>query len=292
ARYSYKLHAFITTESVKNKPKFDKDMREYFHSRRPEWAILTSYVSDGASQRTWDRFQKNPVASSIGAPLRTNGYQFGIYNKKFEANYVHVRTWPRSRGYYLSLFRRKDLWEQVPGEVVLDAPPANMGGITATLDGGLELLGSHIESPVTRKHEFFLTTWWRLPGPMDEDIYFFTHLEKEGVRHPFDSKPGDSMWPANRWVKGQILEHRTLVQLPAHLRTGEYTVHFGVYNHKDNARMRVLEGPTDRQNRINLGTVEVDSLIPPFDHLIKPTDVDVQRKYPERIIKHGRGLTE
>ena len=55
-----------------------------------------------------------------------------------------MRTWPRGSGYYLALWRRKDLWEQTPREVVLDAAPGNVGGVRAKLEGGLELLGSDL----------------------------------------------------------------------------------------------------------------------------------------------------
>ncbi|PIE17806.1 MAG: hypothetical protein CSA66_05345 [Proteobacteria bacterium] len=288
ARYDYGLHAFLATENQRNKPKFNADMREYFWKRNPEWTILTTYVHSSHAKRVSERFAKDPVPKSLGSAVRHNGYQFGIYNKRFEDSYVHVRTWPRSAGYYLSLFRRKDLWEQTPGEVVLDAVPEGIGGVKGELDRGLELLGSEHEREATRKHEFFLTTWWRVPGPMEPDTFFFFHIEAEGFRLPYDAIPGDWMYPADRWEAGQIIENRVLVQLPPRMKPGEYDIYMGVYRRSTGQRLAVVSGPNDGANRVHLGKVTVTPLVPPFDHLIKPTDVDEQRKYPERIIPHGR----
>lgn len=288
ARYDYGLHAFIATESQKNKAKYDADMRAYYDRRNPEWAILTTYIPETAMGRVSEAFARDPGPAALTPYIAQNGYQFGIYNADFKRRYVHVRTWPRSAGYYLSLFRRADLWAQTPGEVVLDAPPADLTGPTARLGSGLELLGAHVEPTATRKHELFVTTWWRLPGPLAPDLYFFHHVERDGFRLPYDALPGDWMYPADRWQAGQILENRVLVQLPPEMRAGDYQVFVGAYLRGTGERLPILDGPNDGANRLPLGPVEITELVPPFDHLIKPTRPDEQRRHPERIIEHGR----
>ena len=142
-----------------------------------------------------------------------------------------------------------------------------------------------MENEAIERHEFFLTTWWKVPGPLPADLNFFTHIERTGYRHPFDSVPGDWMYPANRWKPGQIVEHRTLVQLPPNMRPGDYTVNFGVYRRSTGKRYRILKGPNDGRQRLKVGDLKVDPLRPPLHHLIPKTDVTVQRKYPERIVK-------
>jgi len=288
ARYDYGLHAFLTTEAQRNKSKYDADMREYFYERNPEWAILTTYVPGPATGRVSEKFAKDPGPEALYPYIAQNSYQFGIYNAKFKERYVHVRTWPRSAGYYLSLFRRKDLWDQTPGEVVLDAPPANLGGVKATFEGGLELLGSEMEPSVTQRQGFFLTTWWRVPGPMAKDLFFFNHIEADKYRLPYDSLPGDWMYPADRWKPGQIIENRSLIQTPPGMATGDYTVYMGAYYRSSGQRLKVVDGPNDGQDRLNMGTLEVTPLIPPFDQLIDPCRPDEMRKYPERIIDSHR----
>jgi hypothetical protein len=289
ARYSYGLHAFMTTESSKNQPTFDAEMRDYFYRRSPEWTILTTYIPGGATaDDVARRFAADPHPRQLGTYLRNNGYQFGIVDAKFEANYVHVRTWPRSATYYLSLYRRKDLWDKTPGEVVLDAAPQNLLGAKAMFADGLELIGSEIETSTLQRYEAMMTTWWRVPGPLPADTWFFVHVENDKRRVPYDSLPGDFMYPADRWKPGQIIEHRTLFQVPPDLATGTYRVMAGVYRKGTGERLAITSGPNDGQNRVSLGDLTIERLNPPFHSLIKPTVVDEQRKYPDRIIDHGR----
>lgn len=292
ARYNYGLHAFTQTENSKNQPKYDADMRKYFYERNPEWTILTTYIPGGATaEDIARRFATDPHPRVLGDHLRRNGYQFGIVDERFEKSYVHVRTWPRSATYYLSLYRRKDLYDKVPGEVVLDAPPANMAGVKAAFEGDLQLLGSELEPTTKQRYEAFFTTWWRVPGPMPADTWFFFHVEKEGRRVPFDTLPGDFLYPANRWQPGQILEHRVLFQVPPDLPAGTYTVYMGVYRRSSGQRLNVL-GEHDGEHRVRLGELTIAPLNPPWDSLIKPTDIELLRKYPERIIDHGRRRAE
>ncbi|MCC6621622.1 MAG: hypothetical protein IT385_10235 [Deltaproteobacteria bacterium] len=292
ARYGYGLHAFLATEASRRQPEYDAEMREYFYRRNPEWTILTTYIQGDANMKsTAERFARNPLPESLGDPLKRNGYQFGIYEERFEKSYVHVRTWARSAGYYLSLYRRKDLWDKTPGEVVLDALPAEAkapGSVQAKLSRDLVVEGSHVASPAKARHETFITTWWTRPGPLEPDVWFCLHVENAKFRTPFDSIPGDFMYPANRWQKGQILEHRVLFQIPAEMPPGTYKVYLGVYRRQGGERFRVLEGPNDGEQRILIGELEIESLNPPFDFLIRPNYPEEQRKYPERILDHGR----
>jgi hypothetical protein len=107
---------------------------------------------------------------------------------------------------------------------------------------------------------------------------------------PFDTLPGDWMWPADRWQPGQIIEHRVLFQVPWDMPVGDYKVFMGVYRRKQPGQPRVpiVEGPKDGQHRLELGPLQITPLRPPWDELIPRCDPDVQRKYPERIIDSGR----
>ena len=296
ARHSHGLHAFIGGDGGSEQLKYDADMREYFYKRSPEWTILTVYTPKGQEQRIAEAFGRDPGEASIGDAFNSNPYQFGLYaDARFRQRYVHVRTWQRSIGYYLSLWRRRDLWEQTPREVVLDALPEGVGGVKAKFEGGLEILGSSIDPEVIERHENFITTWWKLPGPMPADTVFFLHVTKAGFQAPGDHTPGDSMWPADRWLPGQILEDRYLFQLPppgdpkaSWMSPGDYQVYIGVWRRSSGQRLRVLEGPNDGQDRVLLGTFHVRSMRPLLDQLIPPTRVDKMRAHPERIIDSKR----
>ncbi len=290
ARHDLGLHAFVSSDEGHKQAIFDAEMRDYFFARQPEWAILTIYTPRGDEAKLAKEFDDDPTGGSFGDAYGANSFQWGIWgDPRFRERYVPVRTWPRSASYYLALWRRRDLWTQTPREVVLDAAPAGLGGVKASLEGGLELLGSETTAQTLEHHEVFVTTWWRLPGPMPRDLYFFVHLVRPGKQVPSDHVPGDWMFPADRWQTGQTLEDRTLIQLPPFTVTaGTYEVRMGAYVRSTGKRLKVLSGPSDSEDRILLGTLEVKPLEPIVDQLIPPTRVDVMRKYPERIVDSHR----
>jgi hypothetical protein len=283
ARHDYGLHAFVGGGATQ--AKYDSDMRDYFFERAPEWAILTIYTPRGQEAALAKLFDQDPTGGSFGDAYRYNSIQFGIWDDpRFRQRYVAVRTWPRSAAYYLALWRRRDLWEQKPREVVLDALPAGVSGVHAKFEGGLELLGAELTPQTYERHEVFITTWWRLPGPMPHDLYFFVHVNKEGFQTPADHVPGDWMYPADRWEAGEILEDRTLFQLPPMVMTpGWYDVNIGVYRRSTGDRLAVVDGPPHPDNRVHLGAFEARPLLPLIHQLIPPTRVEVMRKYPDRI---------
>jgi hypothetical protein len=290
ARHDMGLHAFMNADDGRKQTLFDSNMRDYFFGRKPEWAILTIYTPHGDEQKVAKEFDEDPTGGSFGDAYRANSFQWGIWDDaRFRERYVPVRTWPRGTGYYLALWRRRDLWEQTPREVVLDAPPPGLGGVKASLEGGLELLGSETTKQTLEHHEAFVTTWWRLPGPMPRDLYFFIHLLKPGTQIPSDHVPGDWMFPADRWQAGETLEDRTLIQLPPFTVTaGTYRIMLGAYQRSTGKRLKVLSGPSDGEDRIQVGTLEVKPLEPIIHQLIPPTRVEVMRKYPERIVDSHR----
>ncbi|HEY8038484.1 MAG TPA: hypothetical protein VIF15_01770, partial [Polyangiaceae bacterium] len=290
ARHDWGLHPFVTSDSGHAQKAFDAQMRDYFFDRSPEWAILTIYTPRGQEQMLGKEFDDDPTGGSFGDAYRANNFQFGLWDDpRFRQRYVAVRTWPRSSSYYLALWRRRDLWEQTPREVVLDAAPPGIGGVRARLEDGLELLGSEMTERAPERHEAFVTTWWKLPGPLPHDLFFFVHVTKPGFQSPADHVPGDWMYPADRWKAGQILEDRTLFQLPPFTITpGTYQVYLGAYRRSTGQRLKVLEGPNDGSDRILLGTLEVTRLHPLIEQLIPPTHVDVMRRYPDRIVDSHR----
>jgi arabinofuranosyltransferase len=290
ARHAHGLHAFVDTGGSPERVAFDREMRDYFYSRSPRWAILTVYVPEPLADGVAAQFARNPGVEALRDYYAGNPYQFGLWNDgRFQREYVHVRTWPRSSTYYLSLFRRRDLWEQVPREVVLDAPPARLAGQQAKLTGGLELLGSETDGEALQRHEIFVTTWWRAPGPMAPDLSFRVQIEHSGYQTTTDHLPGDWMYPADRWRPGDVVEDRVLIQLPVDMEPGEYQVYLDVYRRSTAERLPVLEGRADGAGRIDLGRLHVKRLLPLVHQLIPPTSVGQQRRHPDRVPQPAAG---
>jgi hypothetical protein len=290
ARHDYGLHAWVGGDPDAER-RYEAEMRDYFFRRSPEWTILTIYTPEANVQRTMRQYDEDPTGASFGDAYRDNPFEFKLWDDpRFGERYVAVRAWPRSSRYFLVLWRRRDLWEQKPREVVLDAPPPGLGGARASFEGGLELLGSEMTHETIERHEAFITTWWKLPGPMARDTMFFVHVTRSGFQTPADHVPGDWLYPADRWHAGEILEDRTLFQLPPLLmKPGTYKVYLGAYRRGTGERLKVLAGASDGQDRVLLGELTARALRPILDQLIPPTRVDAMRKHPERIVDSQRG---
>jgi hypothetical protein len=289
ARHAYGLNAYTATENYRNQDRFDAEMRDYFFELGPEWTILTVYVPASMAGRVAEQFAKDPGPAAMMGYEHHNSYQFRITkDPRFQESYVHVRTWPRSATYYLMLYRRKDLWERTPGEVVLDEVPAGLGGQKARFDRGIELLGSEMETRTIERHEIFITTWWKVPGPMDPDLTIFIHADSTGYRANLDHPPGDWMYPADRWRSGDVIEDRVLFQIPITMKPGKYEIYIGLYRRSTGERISILEGEDDGTGRIHLGTLVVGRMLPLIHSTIPLTDVSKQRKHAERIIDSGR----
>jgi hypothetical protein len=291
ARHDEKIHAFV--EAWQASPavtRYEARMRDYFFERAPEWTILTIYTPSGRTADLQRLFNDDPTGGSFGDAYRANPYQWGLWDDpRFRERYVPVRTWPRSSAYYLALWRRRDLWDQTPREVVLDAAPPGISGPTATFEGGIELLGGEMTHETREHYEAFVTTWWRVAGPIPKDLYFFIHLNKSGFQYSQEHVPGDWMYPADRWRPGDVIEDRTLFQLPPFtIRPGTYEVSFGVYRRSTGERLKVLQGANDGSDRVHLGTLVVDHLYPIVNQLIPPTHVEEMRRYPDRIVDSHR----
>jgi hypothetical protein len=114
-------------------------------------------------------------------------------------------------------------------------------------------------------------------------------VTKTGTQIPGDHVPGDWMYPADRWKPGEILEDRTLFQLPPFtMQPGTYSVYVGAYWRTRGQRLKVVGGAIGAQERIFLGTIDVRPLHPLVNQLIVPTRVDIMRKYPDRIVDSHR----
>jgi arabinofuranosyltransferase len=286
ARYAHGLHTYIQDDSSAQRA-FDAEMRDYFFARDPQWTILTVYADGAQRTQVAEAFAKDPSGAALAPYQSANRLQFDLFrDPRFQQRYVPVRTWQRSSAYYLSLFRRRDLFAQTPRELVLERAPAQLRGARAEFAGGLTLLGAELTHTTRERHEAFVTTWWRLPGPLPHDLMFeLTFVRTRGKREITTRHvPGDWLYPADRWQTGQILEDRTLFQLPTQgMRRGEYKVYVSVVRRADGSRL-VLEGESHAQ-RVLLGTLKVEAFHSLFDALIPRTDVATMRAHAERIVR-------
>lgn len=279
------VHPFVGATRAARGGELCADLRRYVLGRRPEWVVLVPWpgrrlvgeVAEGVT-----RADPEAVLRRSGAFANTQFDCHLYHDPAFRQRYAHVRTWMRSPVYYLSAFRRRDLWEAPPAGVVYARAPASVRGPRATYANGVELLGGEVERrAVVERHEVFVTTWWRVPGPRPDDLQVFVHVARQApprTRTSLDHPPGDWMYPASRWRQGEVVRDRVLVHLPVGLVPGRYDVHVGLFDRRTGERVAITSGRAEPDQRVLLGHLDVRPMRHFLDPLIPRTDPREQRR--------------
>ncbi len=191
---------------------------------------------------------------------------------------MHVRTWCRSYTYWLTVWRRRDLWEEPPAEVVLDEPPDGLGPAVRLADH-TTFLGARVEFQAYVAGEVWVESYLLPAGRRRAGTVIDLGFRKDGqVRHTETHVPGDWMWPAECWVGGETVRDRVLVQLPGTMEAGRYDVEWRLRHRPTD---QTFAAPGHGSERLPVGEVELVERGPLDWTRIERTDVEEQRAGPE-----------
>jgi hypothetical protein len=140
---------------------------------------------------------------------------------------------------------------------ILDAVPADAKKTDINFENKVHLVGYKAEPEQAGPNtKVTLTYYWRCDAPVEEGWRLFTHVQHEG----FDRFDGlDNVGPLreargngqvlgpDRWERGKVYADEQSFTMPAELRGPDTIVYVGVF--KGDARLRVLSGPNDGDNR-------------------------------------------
>jgi Carbohydrate family 9 binding domain-like len=147
---------------------------------------------------------------------------------------------------------------------VLESAPADMHKLDVNFENKVRLLGYKFE-PETGKpgDDVKLTYYWRCDDTLDDGWLLFTHVKDEGSGRlgnlDFDgpireSKNNHQILGPDKWEKGKVYVDEQTYKIPADVTGSEITVFVGVW--KGDARLRIISGPTDGDNRAIVGKVK------------------------------------
>jgi 4-amino-4-deoxy-L-arabinose transferase-like glycosyltransferase len=139
-----------------------------------------------------------------------------------------------------------------PGGTGLAVPPVRFGGNITFL--GYEAQHSGAYPP---GGDVVSITYWRVDGEVPPDLRFFTHILADPASccvTQNDTIGVDLRQLRNRDVFVQL----TFLQLPYSTSPGEYSVSVGAYTASNDARMVVIDGETERGNRLFLERIRVE----------------------------------
>lgn len=140
---------------------------------------------------------------------------------------------------------------------VVDSLPSTAKPIDANFENKIHLIGYRAEPenapPGT---EVKLTYYWRCDDPIEAGWALSTHVQHEGFERPDNAdgagalrewKDGVQIFGPSRWERGKIYVDEQTYRMPAELRGMDSLVYVSIW--KNDARLRIISGPTDGENR-------------------------------------------
>lgn len=148
-------------------------------------------------------------------------------------------------------------------KIVLDGPPKPQRKLEVNLEDKLQVIGIDIvDGPTGRLvdavrpgKKYRMRTYMKLLAPISTDYECFIHIDGFHRRHNGDHKTLGGKYPFAMWLVGDYLVDDYEFTLEPNFTPGAYTIYFGFFIGE--GRMKVKSGPSDGENRILGGTLNV-----------------------------------
>jgi hypothetical protein len=153
---------------------------------------------------------------------------------------------------------------KVAKQNILATAPTPKYAVNADLDGKVVYLGMDVD-PATPEpgHDIKLTHYWKMVASPGDGWKPFTHLE--GPAHAnyinADHPAVKGKYPPSSWKAGEIIRDEHVVRLPPNWPADSVTVFTGFW--RGDARLKVLSGSHDPQDRVIAGTIPVKTTAKP-----------------------------
>ena len=184
---------------------------------------------------------------------------------------------------------------------VLDSEPADMPHkIDINFENKLHIIGYKFDPELAKPgQDVKLTYWWRCDDSLDEGWKLFTHLHDDASDHsdnldnvgPIRELKGDKqILGPDKWEKGKVYVDEQAYKMPDWIKGPELSVMTGVW--KGGARLRVIQGPNDGDNRALVGKIKTGVVASPADEHTKndvPSVVVGKLAANDKIVIDGKG---
>lgn len=147
---------------------------------------------------------------------------------------------------------------------ILDAVPPGVKKVDINFENRVRVIGVKVEPELAPPGTVVKATYyWRCEDPLDDGWQLFTHLEHEGLdkKENLDgvgplreSRNGKQVLGPDRWERNKIYADEQTFTMPAELKGPDSVIYVGIW--KGDARLRVLNGPNDGDNRAIMAKVK------------------------------------
>ena len=151
---------------------------------------------------------------------------------------------------------------------ILDAVPADAKKVDINFENKIHLVGYKVEPEQAGPGASVkITYFWRCDDPIEEGWQLFTHIQHEGYDKPdnLDSdgplrelKGNHQVLGPDRWERGRIYADSQTFTMPKDLRGPDTMVYVGIW--KGDARLRIISGPNDGDNRAIVAKIKTGVL--------------------------------
>jgi hypothetical protein len=139
--------------------------------------------------------------------------------------------------------------------------PSTAQPLEASFDDQVELLG-YARSPengrIAPRRRLHVTLYWQSLAEVDQDYTVFVHLVDQTGRiySQHDGQPAAGLYSTSKWKEGEVIEDVHLIDVPADIPTGRYSLQVGMYLLSTMERLQISSG-TVQADHLVLGSVEV-----------------------------------
>jgi hypothetical protein len=150
--------------------------------------------------------------------------------------------------------------------VVLEAPPRPRRLLDVSLDDKVTVLGYDVVDgrgtpvdAISAGRHYRVRTYYKVTGALSSEYTVFVHVDGAGRRHNADHPVAGGHYPTTRWQAGDIVVDDYELTLEPNFTPGAYHLFFGLYaSTGGGARLKVVHGPSDGQDRIDGGVLRVE----------------------------------
>ena len=184
---------------------------------------------------------------------------------------------------------------------ILEAVPADAKKVDINFENKVHVVGYKATpelAPAGTK--VTVTTYWRCDDPIEEGWQLFTHVAHEGYDKPEnldangplrELKGNHQVLGPDRWERGKIYADEQSFTMPADLRGPDTLFYVGIW--KGDARLRIISGPSDGDNRAIIAKIKTG--VAPKKEEPKHGANDIPQLFPvklaagDKIVIDGRG---
>ncbi len=146
--------------------------------------------------------------------------------------------------------------------ILLSAPPKPQRPLDVNLEDKLQILGIDIADERGRLvdaigpgRKYHMKTYFKVLAPLTVEWEGFIHIDGYRRRHNGDHKLAEGKYPLSMWNKDDYIVDDHEFTLEPNFTQGTYTIYFGLYSGE--TRLKVKTGPHDGENRVVVGTLNV-----------------------------------